>query len=311
MTAPTESRPVREIHFHVPGFKRYETSEFQQADRQQFRSISLTGSSCALQCDHCQGQILRGMVPAAGKGRLMEVCRRFAAAGTTGVLVSGGSDRDGRVPLAAYRHELLQLKEELGLNVLVHTGLVDPETAEALAAARVDGALIDVIGSQATAEEVYHLNAPPAAFDRSLALLEEQNVPVLPHIVMGLHYGHFAGEQLALEIVARHRVAGLVLVALMPLVGTPMESIPPPPLAEMAAFMDRARAALPASPLILGCAGPAGEVKVELERSAIDMGLDAIAFPAEATVAYARRKGIQPRFHESCCGLPWLFGGQS
>src|SRR4030042_5915834 len=105
--------------------------------------------------------------------------------------------------------------------------------------------MIDVIGSDDTIRLVYHLDASVEDFERSLALLEDYGIPSLPHIVMGLHYGAFLGEEAALEMVAGHRIAGLILVALTPLVGTPMQDIAPPTLAELSAFLERARLRLP------------------------------------------------------------------
>lgn len=297
-----------EIHFHAPGLKHYETAEFAQRNRREFVAISLTGASCALRCEHCQGRMLESMYSVPGNGGLYDLCQRLAANGTHGVLVSGGSDRRGRVPHAAFAADLRRVKERLGFKILVHTGLVDRPMAEALAAARVDGAMIDVIGSDETIRRVYHLDASVRDFERSLALLEEYGIPSLPHIVMGLHYGAFRGEDAALEIVAAHRVTGLVLVTLVPLAGTPMQHIPPPETATLTRFVEKARGRLPDKPLLLGCARPSGEAKAALDRAAIDVGLNGIAFPAERTVAYARSKGLKPVFHEACCGLGWLLG---
>ena len=42
---------------------------------------------------------------------------------------------------------------------------------------------------------------------------------------------------------------------------------------------------------------------------AIELGFAGIAFPAEGTVALATEAGRKPRFHEACCGVPWLFDG--
>ncbi len=294
------------IHFHVPGFKHYETAEFVQRDRREFVAISLTGTSCALRCEHCQGRLLESMYSVPGDGGLYALCERLAANGTRGVLVSGGSDGRGRVPHAAFAADLRRVKERLGLQILVHTGLVDRPMAETLSAAQVDGAMIDVIGSDETIRRVFHLDASVRDFERSLALLDEHGIPSLPHIVMGLHYGEFLGEEAALEMVAGRRVAGLILVALTPLVGTPMEDVAPPRVAEMIAFVEKARLRLPTTPVVLGCARPAGEAKAALDRAAIDIGLNGIAFPAEGTVAYARRNGLKPVFHETCCGVGWL-----
>lgn len=297
-----------EIHFHAPGFKRYETDELAQTDRRAFVALSVTGTACGLRCDHCDGEMLRWMQPTDGAA-LYECCERLAATGTRGVLISGGSDARGRVPLAALAADLARIRERLGLKVLVHTGLVDEPAAEALASARVDGALIDVIGDDETIRRVYHLDRTVADYERSLDLLDARGVPSLPHVVMGLHYGELRGEETALRIVAAHRTAGLVLVALMPLLGTAMQAVAPPATDALVACMQRARELLPDRPLLLGCARPGGEAKVALDRAAIDLRFAGIAFPAEGTLALARDAGLAPRFHEACCGVPWLFDG--
>jgi uncharacterized radical SAM superfamily protein len=41
--------------------------------------------------------------------------------------------------------------------------------------------------------------------------------------------------------------------------------------------------------------------KEELEKMVIDYGVDAIAFPSEKTVEYAKDKGLIPIFKEECC----------
>ena len=300
--------PATEIHFHAPGFKRYETDELAQTDRRAFVALSVTGTACGLRCDHCDGEMLRWMQPTDGAA-LYDCCERLAAAGTRGVLISGGSVARGRVPLAALAGDLARIKERLGLKVLVHTGLVDEPAAEALASARVDGALIDVIGDDETIRRVYHLDRTVADYERSLDLLDAHGVPSLPHVVMGLHYGELRGEETALRIVAAHDVAGLVLVALMPLLGTAMQAVAPPSTDALVACMRRARELLPVQPLLLGCARPGGEAKVALDRAAVDLRFAGIAFPAEGTVALASDAGRTPRFHEACCGVPWLFDG--
>ncbi len=297
-----------EIHFHAPGFKRYETDELVQTDRRAFVALSVTGTACGLKCDHCDGEMLRWMQPTDGAS-LYDCCERLAAAGTRGVLISGGSDARGRVPLASLAGDLARIKQRLGLKVLVHTGLVDEPAAAALAEARVDGALIDVIGDDETIRRVYHLDRTVADYARSLDLLDQHGVPSLPHVVMGLHYGELRGEETALRIVAAHDVAGLVLVALMPLLGTPMQHVAPPDTDALVACMRRARELLPDRPLLLGCARPGGDAKVALDRAAIELRFSAIAFPAEGTVALASDAGRTSRFHETCCGVPWLFDG--
>ena len=291
------------IYFYAPGLKRYETAEFCQRNPAAFTAISVTAERCALNCDHCQGQLLRHMRPLGDGESLFSVAQGLARQGAKGVLVSGGAGPDGAVPLASLADEMARLKAELGLRVLVHTGLVDRAQARSLAEAGVDGALLDIIGAPQTIAQVYHLAVGVEAYRRSLELLAEYGVPSMPHIVLGLHYGRFLGEEAALAMVAAYPVAALVLVVLTPLADTPMEGVAPPPLAEIGAFFRQARATLPAMPILLGCARPLGEAKVAIDRLAVDAGLDGIAYPAEGTVRYARRRGRRPVFKETCCAL--------
>src|SRR4030042_6224600 len=99
-------RRTSEIHVHAPGLKHYETAEFVQRNRLEFVAISLTGTSCALRCEHCQGRMLESMYSVPGNGSLYGLCERLAANGTRGILVSGGSDGQGRGPQPAFAADL-------------------------------------------------------------------------------------------------------------------------------------------------------------------------------------------------------------
>ena len=51
----------KRITFHAPGLRRYKTADYTQHDAAEFASISITGTACALACDHCKTNVLRGM----------------------------------------------------------------------------------------------------------------------------------------------------------------------------------------------------------------------------------------------------------
>ena len=291
-----------EIHFYAPGLKRYRTSEYAGQDPGRFVAVSVTGTACALQCDHCQSRVLEGMIPTNGKG-LFELAGELAARGTRGLLISGGCDRRGRVPLLRHVPDLKRIRSELGLTIRVHPGLPDEETAAALGEVDLDGAMLDVIGAAETIREVYHLEVGVEEYEAVLARLARHGVPLVPHIILGLHHGKLLGEWRALEMIARHSPKLLVLVILMPLYGTPMAGVTPPSAEEIGAFFDRARAALPHTPIMLGCARPIGPSKAEIDRRAVDAGLNGIAYPAEGIVTYAASRGRIPRFHDACCGV--------
>jgi uncharacterized radical SAM superfamily protein len=305
MTIRRDNFPDR-IDFHAPGLKRYRTSEYASHDAQEFVSISVTGSACALSCEHCKMKVLHGMEDLSRSGEsLFDLCARLAERGARGVLVSGGSDARGCVPLLGHMQDLWRVRRELGLVVRVHPGLPDEATCRGLGEVGIDGAMVDIIGHEDTIREVYHLDAVPADYDRVLECLDRHGVPTVPHIILGLHFGRMLGEEQALRIVARHPPKLLVLVVLMPLGGTTMAGVVPPSLAEIGAFFAAARSALPATPILLGCARPLGDMKEKIDRLAVDTGLNGIAYPADGIVAYARDKGLEPDFINACCGVSW------
>lgn len=296
------------IDFFAPALKQYQTTEFKPKNPRAFVPLSVTGGACALQCDHCAAKVIKPMVSVPAGPGLYESAVALAAAGTKGILVSGGSQKDGEVPLLKHLDAMARIKQDLGMRVVVHTGLVRRrELAQGLAAAGIDAAMLDIIGANETIRDVYHLGDTTVDdFERALALLAEAGLRIIPHIVIGLHFAQLLGEDNALEIISRYPVSTLVLVVLTPLVGTAMAHLEPPPVADVSAFFGRARDRLPTTKVNLGCARPLGGMKVQLDQAAIDHGLNGIAYPAEGSVAYARSRGLEPRFYDYCCSLTWV-----
>jgi uncharacterized radical SAM superfamily protein len=311
MTAPTSGFAVRQanfadtIEFYAPGLKRWETPEWKPSNPRRFLPVSVTGSACALSCDHCQAKVLEGMISVKAGEDLFDLAASLKRQGSEGLLVSGGSTKAGGVPMLGHLKHVPRIKEELGMKVIAHSGVVSPELARGLADAGVDGVMLDIIGADETIRDVYHLDLTTADFERSLALLAERELRIIPHIVCGLHYGAFLGEYRALEMIGRYPVSTLIIVVLVPLVGTPMAHLPPPPVEDVIRFFAEARAAMPTTKVNLGCARPLGPMKRELDEAAIDHGLNGIAYPADGAIAYARSRGLEPKLYEYCCSLTW------
>ncbi len=294
------------ITFHAPGLKGYKTSEYNGHNAQEFVSISVTGAACALSCEHCKAGVLKGMTALPYfDGSLFDLCAGLAQRGARGVLISGGSDKKGRVPLLPHIPDMIRIRRELGLAIRVHAGLPDEETCAGLGDVGLDGAMIDIIGHRDTIRDVYHLEALPEDYGAVLERLARCNVPTVPHIILGLHFGRMLGEWRALEMIRRHPPKLLVLVILMPLTGTSMAITQPPSLDEIGDFFATTRKALPTTPVMLGCARPLGHIKFAIDRLAVDAGLNGIAYPADGIVDYARQKRLVPNFINACCGVTW------
>lgn len=304
LLARLEAEPQgRPLVFAVPTFRHHETSEMPASSRGSWPAVSITGGACALQCDHCKAAILEPMIAAPRPDLLEDVVERAIAQGAQGMLLSGGSNHRNEVEYGPFLPVIARIKaRHPDFRIAVHTALVDRAMARSLAEAGVDDAMLDIIGAQDTVTQVYHLKRPVADFEASLAALEETSMRVVPHIVLGLHYGRFLGEWQALEIVARHRPAALVLVVAMPFYAKPPRAFATPDVHRVGRFFLDARARLPDTPLALGCARPAGRARLAIEAYAVAAGLDAIAHPSEGIVALARALGRETRIVARCCG---------
>jgi uncharacterized radical SAM superfamily protein len=291
------------MHFFTPSLKHYESDELATPPDARFVPVSITGRACRLMCDHCRGRILESMHPVGSPAEFLDLGRRLARRGVEGILLTGGSDRDGVVPLRPYADAIREIREDLGLTVIVHTGLLREPDAEALARAGVDAAMIDIIGSDETIREVYHLDAGVGDFERSLRLLCDAGIPTAPHVVVGIHYGRVIGERRALDMISRLGVASLVIVVLSPLPGTPMESVKPLGGPDLADLFAEARIAFPETPVLLGCARPEGREKRGIDEAALAAGFNGIAFPADGIVRAAERLGFRPMLSSDCCAL--------
>jgi len=94
-----------------------------------------------------------------------------------------------------------------------------------------------------------------------------------------------------------------VLVVLRPLPRTPMADVQPMEPELVGRLAAVARLLNPTTPLTLGCARPAGLVKIEMERRAVLAGVNSVAYPDPATVQLAGELGLRTSFVESCCTL--------
>jgi uncharacterized radical SAM superfamily protein len=292
------------IHFFAPSFKRYETEEYSNSRNPIFASISITEKRCELMCEHCQARLLESVYYGRSPDNVWRMAVELHRRGCQGLLITGGCDREGRLPAVPYATILNRIKQELGLTLAVHTKLLDEPLAEALAASNVDVIMLDVVGSTETLRSVYHLETKSVSdVIHSLELLDRYRLAAAPHIVIGLHYGEIKGEFEALQMLRARALHALVLVVVNPLRRTPMASISPPSLDVVKDIFIKARAWFPDTPLLLGCARPSGAYQHHLDQMALDSGVDGIAYPAEGIVARSRELGLAPVFSEHCCAL--------
>jgi len=247
------------------------------------------------------------MIPISSPEELISLSYNLRKEGSLGFLLSGGCLEDGSVPIDHFLDAIEEIKRELQLTVFVHTGLVDPKTARKMRRSGVDGALIDVIGSDEAVREVYNLKGITVQdYARSLDALHHSGVPVIPHVLLGLHYGRIDGEYQALDMISRYSPSALVIIVLRPIRGTPMEAVSPPSPREVAQFIVVARLTLRQTPLILGCIRPLGRHKAETDRLAVLAGVNGVVFPSAEALRTAKGLGLEASFSGYCCAHAFL-----
>jgi len=308
-------RPLGPMRFFTPTFRAYASDELAGCGKASYPAFSITGGVCALNCDHCKAKILEPMIPATSPAELDRKVRDLILLKDLGgFLLSGGSNRRNEVPYDRYYPVIEKLKHDFPqLRIAVHSALLDEQRAKRMEAAGIDVAMMDVIGAQATIHEVYHLDRPVADFEATLAALTATAMDVVPHVVIGLHYGRLLGEDKALEIISRYPVDALVLVVVTPIYAAPQRPFATVPVEDVARILVAARERIDHAPVQLGCVRPAGEHKLMTDAYAVMAGFDGIAYPAPGIVALARTIGRPVEQEHACCAvaLKGLAGGRA
>ncbi len=295
------NRPLR---FSSPTFKEYKTEELSGCGKNSFPAFSITAGECALNCDHCQKKILEPMIPATKPEVLDRKVRDLILLqGLRGFLLSGGSNRRNEINYDRFYPVIEGLKRDFPfLRIAIHTALVDEPAARRMESAGVDSAMMDVIGADETIREVYHLDRPVEDFEAALAALCTTSMAVVPHIVLGLHYGRMLGEPRAFDICRRYPIDSLVLVVIMDIYARAGTFVTPD-RHEIGRMFLEARDRMGDKKVLLGCARPAGMHKRVTDAYAVMAGLDGIAFGAEGAVAVAQMVGRSFEQEHSCCSI--------
>jgi len=251
--------------------------------------VSLTGPACALNCAHCGGRYLAHMRPV----------QQADATGYRSLLISGGCDPHGRVPITNEIDTVKSLRAGRRLNW--HVGFAR-ETELARIAPLVDVISFDIVGDSDTAREVYGLELSLADYLQQLCQLERV-APVVPHLTLGLRGGRISGEEQALQALAKRDTRRLILLILIPTAGTRYAQVEPPPLGEVARLFALARQLLPRAHIDLGCMRPHGRYRQQVDCLAIEANLDGIVNPTRDAEQLAVKLGRTIQWGNECCAL--------
>ncbi len=268
-----------------------------------FPPVSVTGTKCSLSCHHCGRHYLKHMAPATTNEELVEYCVRLKKRGVPGIVLSGGSKPDGVVPLCDFADGIRRVREQTGMAILAHTGPVNERHVQILDRAGLSGALLDVIGSADTAENVTGVKISPEKYANSINAISESGIELSPHIIVGLDYGKINGELKALELLRPAKVGNICIVVLVPTENTPMASVPPPSPDTVGRLIAIAKLMYPRVPISLGCVRPGKMYRRAIDAAAVRAGASKVAVPSTEAKRTAEEIGLKIKEYEQmCCG---------
>lgn len=290
-----------------------------------FPSFSLSGSSCALTCVHCNRQYLSCMTPATTPEDLLSTARKLEHEGARGLLLSGGCDSKGRMlNLERLLPTIARIKRETDLILKLHTGLLDRSLAEGIVGAEVDVASMEFVGARESICDIFGLPFGVESYLETFVNLSDAGMDhIAPHIAVGLHFGRLLGEFNALNLIREHiDPDSLAIIVFRPTRGTLLEHAPPPSPRDVGRVTAHARKLFPSKKILLGSLRPrlSGQpevrnIRLGIELAALNNGADAVEIPSPGLKEVMRDRGyrlkridsfgILPLEYEDRVGFKW------
>ncbi len=262
-----------------------------------YPTVSITGSNCELKCDYCRALVLRTMVQIENPDRFLSFCKRLKERGGIGCLLSGGFNKEGKLPFEPYIEAIRYAKKELGLTLSIHPGILDKDDTAKLKDSGIDIAEFYVVLSESVLRKVMHTKLCKDDVLKALDTIYTHGPRYIsPHITVGSDYGKISWEYEAIDVLRDYDPYVLIFLILVPIEGTPMAHVKPPPISDLIDLFSTARKKLENTELVLGCMRVRGRYTQTLENELIYRGLvDRIAVPYTS---------IPEPIIETCCSLP-------
>jgi len=257
-----------------------------------FPAVSVTGKGCDQMCEHCKGSHLKGMLPAESNDGMLRLIDEIVNSGGTGVLISGGCDIFGKVPLQKVENAIAYAASK-DLKVNVHAGLINEKEAERLVRAGVSAFSVDVHRDPDIICSVLHLDSGPDAYEKTIDSIIKAGGRPVAHLTVG--FGT-ADLMLSADLVKKKGLKDIILLALVPTKGTMTENA----MISEDAIVDSVKLLIAEGfNVTLGCMRP--RVHRSLEIRCIQAGVRHIANPSRGTISWARENGFRIVEKRTCC----------
>jgi uncharacterized radical SAM superfamily protein len=270
-----------------------------------FPAISITGSDCSLNCEHCNKKYLENMKPLLTNNELKDFLINLHKTGGVGALISGGCDPNGAVPLKQFLNTIKEVKQQTDLIINLHTGLIDEETACDLKETTADIISFDINIDEKIIKNIYHLDKTVEDYRKSLELLQKNHLNIIPHICFGLYYGKIHEELKSIKFIKDNfpNPSLIVVIVLIPPKNSKFETPKPEDISKLIAVT---RLVFPQTEISLGCMRPRGSLKREIEQLALKAGITRIEIPSKATLQWMKKydPNVSFEFYSACCAIP-------
>lgn len=256
-----------------------------------FLKVSVTGGKCSLMCTHCRGKYLEGMMPVHSPGDLWDMVLVLYSSGGNGLLLSGGCDEDGKVPLREYL-PIVRRISNLGMKVNLHPGIMTEKDSDLFSG--MDGVYlsVDVHQDPEIIRKVFGLRSPEVYRD-TLDVALSTGCNVVPHLTVGL-----SDEDLkeSARLVKEKGIDDVVLLSLVPTEGTEFEEneVTEDEVINAVKFLTDM-----GFTVTLGCMR--NRKMRNLEKRAIKEGVRKIANMSLETEEWAKSEGYEISREEMCC----------
>lgn len=262
--------------------------------------VTVTGRRCSLGCAHCGGRYLEKMIPCD------EARDAIQKRGATSVLLSGGCDPDGKVPVLENLDGLKMILPDVKVNI--HPGLAGEERA--LQIAQIAQVIsFDFIQDEKAIEMVFGRRFTARDYLESYRYLRKYaGDKLVPHVLVGIRGGEMGREYETVETLAGEGLSSLVFIVFIPTAGTRWAGLRPPSVTDVAKLIAWTRQKLPQVTLSLGCMRPGGRYRREMDQLAVLAGVDKIVFPSREALRRAEELGMKVVRQEECCAFPWTSG---
>ena len=274
-----------------------------------FPAISVTGGQCDLKCEHCSTKYLHSMIQGEKSTEFIEELYTIQKKGGNGCLLSGGSTKDGIVPITKFEKEIKLFrrdnsKEDFYFNA--HVGLVDFADAMRLGNMGINTVSFDLIADQRVIDEVFHIdNCTVEDYLVSYSNLADTHtsIRVVPHILIGAYFGQIERELDALKMIhmEQNQPDLIVLIAMMPPKND--ERFSHLSALDIAKLVFIAKAMNPEKEISLGCMRPRNVDRMKMEQWAFLGGANRMEIPMRRFLKWVGELNVKINQFDSCCSL--------